>query len=137
MLSAHPVINRFGVLLAKIPNMIIFQGDEVSKYFQVHYGLPRTRMRVIENWTATEELLVSGAEGIPFARRCANSLCRLVEKDKGTEALEAVVRRMFDSGISFTLHLVGDGSQRLCLLEKLQDLILVDKVFHSWLQANN
>jgi glycosyltransferase involved in cell wall biosynthesis len=133
--SLYPRLNDLSGILLRHANLVICQGEIVRDFIQLTYQVPESRLLVIENWTATDILLQIGRDrqySLEGVRRVL--FVGWLEQAKGTDNLADVAQFLSKSSYNCEVHIVGDGSRKGDLAEKLRDCLLEGHViFHSWI----
>lgn len=133
--SDSALLQSFNRILLRSANLVLCQGEVIKKYLKTSYGVPEKKLSVIENWTATEDILEIGRK-----REYGNiKIYRIlfvgwIESAKGIESIIDVVNHLDNTSLNYEFHLVGGGSKKIELIENLCGQITEKKViFHSWL----
>lgn len=137
--------DRINKILARIllqyPNHIICQGIQVLDLFENEYRIDSKKLSLIENWSASEELLLVGMNKEPYTDK-TNRPIRLIyvgwlEQQKGIDELIDLVKFLKKKKTSFTLDIVGDGRYRIKIKKYLQNEIESrEVVLHSWINSH-
>jgi glycosyltransferase involved in cell wall biosynthesis len=101
-------------LCFRVPTLILCQGNAYQDFFANEVGLGLARCPIIQNWTATAQLLEIGATRVYGRDASPIEVLFLgwVEREKGIFELLDCARRLSDeSGIPrFRIVIAGDGS---------------------------
>lgn len=113
---------------------IFCQGQAMKKFAEDTLGRKESDVVIVENWTATSDLLAIGEER---SSKVPNDVPRLLfvgwlEKEKGLFELLAAVRNLKDS-YKFVVDIVGDGTAMKNFCELVNEYGLSNMVLiHGW-----
>lgn len=117
LITQYEASRSYSLLLRicfRVPTLMLCQGTVYRDFFVNHIGLPADRCPVLNNWTATPQLLQIGLSREQQAVSAPLEILFLgwVEKEKGIfDLLECAVRLSERNDIpSFTLLIAGSGS---------------------------
>ena len=131
-------LNSFNGMLLRQADLVLCQGEAVKKFFQSSYGVLGSKLAVLENWTATEEILEVGRKREYLKEDVLKILfVGWLEPAKGTKNIIDVVKHLHKSSLNYEFNIVGDGSEKEELIKNLEVQVLQGNViFHSWIDQN-
>jgi len=118
-------------------DLFVCQGDQVANALAAVFFVDSDKIKVIRNWTATDDLLSLGAKKLEL--EVVNNPCKIVfvgwlEKEKGILELVEAILALKQKRLNFKLWIVGDGTLRPKLESFCHRNNLTNEViFTSWL----
>jgi glycosyltransferase involved in cell wall biosynthesis len=132
--AAH---RRLARRMLRSADVVVCQTESWREFFRDELDVPSGRLAVVENWTATDDLLAIGASHRPATPdRMHVVFLGWVSPGKGVaELVDAFAAlRAARAGAALTLTIAGDGGARVALAARVRELGLADVVrLPGWL----
>ncbi len=136
--SRSIVVRAFVRILLRPASVLLCQSDVWRRFACTQLGIASSRTVVIENWTATPELLRIGARrnwAKPRGSPIRITFVGWVEQEKGVLDLLVACRLLSDSA-DFCLRVVGDGNGRAAAESFVHSNGIAGRVrFLGWVQG--
>lgn len=119
-------------------DIFLAQGENWNKFAQNQLQISQTKIKIIHNWTATDDLLDIGAN--KSYSKISNITKFLfvgwMEKEKGIYEIIESIKFLNNKKLKFTFTFIGDGKGMTFLKKLVEDNYLNDKViFKGWVPS--
>ena len=120
-------------------DVFLCQGEKWKDFAVQDLLIDYKKTYVIQNWTATNELLKIGNTKIIKNRKKLNiSFVGWLEKEKGIKELIYTFKSLIDKGYLINLEIIGDGTQTNFIQKFINDNNLNNFIFlRGWLDHNS
>lgn len=100
-------------------NLILAQGNKWKSYCNDNLQIPLKNISILNNWTATPQLLEIGKNRDPSQFTKKILFTGWVEKEKGIQELFYAAKELINEGLLFELNIVGHGNQHSVLANQI------------------
>ncbi len=115
-LMENNIMKKVVKFIFSFADYLVCQGEKISNIIIYEYGVKKSKVVLIRNWTATKPLLEIGNKKIKSFlqfKKINIVFVGWLEKTKGIEELLLSALALKEKKINFKLWVVGDGSQKL------------------------
>ena len=114
-------------------NLILAQGNKWKSYCNDNLKIPLKNISILNNWTATPQLLEIGKNRDPSQFTKKILFTGWVEKEKGIQELFYAAKELINEGLLFELNIVGHGNQHSVLANQIgRDNLGAFIKLHGW-----